>query len=98
MTLLVLLVAGMGYLVALRLAWSALALAASGHCEQVVVDLSHRIVNTTCHAAAAHASGAVSSWAGVVGLLLASFLATGLGSGLLMWTFARRARRASASS
>ena len=96
--LLVVVLAGVSYLVALRLAWSALALAVSGHCEQVVVALGHRIVNTTCHGAAAHASGAISSWVGVLGLLLVAFLAIGLGSGLLMWTFARRARRASAPS
>lgn len=93
-----LLLAGLSYLVAVRLAWVAIALGLSGHCEEVVVGLGHRIVNTTCHSAAVHANNAVASWLAVSALLLLAFLAVGLGSGLAMWCVAIRARRTQRAS
>lgn len=91
---LTLLAAG-SYLVALRLAWTAVALGIDGHCDEVVVGFGHRIVNTTCHSAAAHASNAVGSWLAVLAFSLGAFLAVGIGSSLLIWAWTRRRAPAS---
>lgn len=98
MGLVILAAAGASYLLALRLAWSAVALGLDGRCEQVVVELSNRIVSTSCHRGVAQVDHAVASWVGVVGLGFGAFLALGLGSGLLLWAWLRHGRRDSAGA
>lgn len=88
--MLVVLLAGLSYLVAARLIWVAISVGLNGHCEEAVVGIDHRIVSTTCHNAAAHVGNAVGSWVAVLALLLLAFVAVGVGSGLLLWRLARK--------